>query len=301
MTFHRLIFKLAVFTCLLFVGGTAFATPVRCSPGYVDSTCTTPLVGAPIPAPQCSSGAGWTTTTPAQWIGSGYTTPTCNYTAPPVCSTAAGWTTVVGASWNGSSWSDPSCSYTAAPVCPGGYTEYAAPTWTGSTWTAPGCTPNIALCPGGYSCSGSGIPYAIVVGYCGVVSESVTYHGTSGIGTAHLRCASHPVFVNNGTSLGVATGSLAGSIYWITPGATSPTATFSAPSGTLTNPELTLMGCTGNTSTTEGANNLWWAGSGGTGGHDDTFCYSCPAGYSLNTSTVFANSASNPGLAQCTP
>ncbi|HDR8992911.1 TPA: hypothetical protein QDB15_004305 [Burkholderia vietnamiensis] len=86
----------------------AEAAPVRCSYGYQDSTCTTPLRNGPIPQPQCSSGPGWTT--------------------------------VSASIWQGSHWSAPQCSYQAAPTCPNGYDTVAAPVWSGSSWTAPVCT-----------------------------------------------------------------------------------------------------------------------------------------------------------------
>lgn len=87
---------------------TAFAGPARCSYGNQDSTCTTPISSAPIPQPQCSTGAGWTTTAAAVWIGS--------------------------------RWSAPSCNFQPPPMCPGGYQQTSAPWWNGSSWVGLGCT-----------------------------------------------------------------------------------------------------------------------------------------------------------------
>lgn len=105
-------------------------SPVRCSPGNEDSTCITPIVTAWQTPTNCSTGPGWTTTTPAKWIGSQYTAPTCNYQAPP--------------------------------SCPGGYTEISPPSWNGATWVGLACVPSlppppdpVAICqntvPSGFS------------------------------------------------------------------------------------------------------------------------------------------------------
>ncbi|WP_175961286.1 hypothetical protein [Burkholderia pyrrocinia] len=80
----------------------AFAGPVRCSYGFEDSTCAPNVYAAAQPAPTCSTDAGWTTTAAAQWIGSRWSSPSCNYQAPPACS--AGSTQTQAPSWNGSSW-----------------------------------------------------------------------------------------------------------------------------------------------------------------------------------------------------
>ncbi|QTO47441.1 MULTISPECIES: hypothetical protein [Burkholderia cepacia complex] len=98
----------------------AFAGPVRCSYGFEDSTCAPDLYAAAQPAPACSTSAGWTTTASAQWIGSRWTSPSCNYQAPPTCS--AGSTQTQAPSWNGSSWVGLGC----APNPGGGGTGQAA-------------------------------------------------------------------------------------------------------------------------------------------------------------------------------
>ncbi len=92
------------------------ANPVLCSPGYQDSTCPTPIARGPVPAPQCSSGAGWTTTSNPVWQGAYWSSPGCSYQPPPSC--PSGYSTVTGPSWNGSTWVGLSCQPTAPPPPP---------------------------------------------------------------------------------------------------------------------------------------------------------------------------------------
>lgn len=89
----------------------AFAGPARCSYGNQDSTCTTPISSAPIPQPQCPTGAGWTT--------------------------------AASSVWQGSHWSAPQCNYQAPPSCPGGYTQTSSPWWDGANWVGLACAPSI--------------------------------------------------------------------------------------------------------------------------------------------------------------
>lgn len=95
---------------------TAFAGPARCSYGNQDSTCTTPISSAPIPQPQCSTGAGWTTAAAAVWQGSHWSAPQCNYQAPPSC--PIGYVQVAPPSWTGTSWIPPTCIPSAPPTMP---------------------------------------------------------------------------------------------------------------------------------------------------------------------------------------
>ncbi len=94
----------------------ALAAPGICTPGYQDSTCVTPLSHAPIPAPQCSAGAGWTTTSYPVWQGAYWSSPGCNYQPPPSC--PPGYTAVSGPSWTGSTWAGLSCQPTTPPPPP---------------------------------------------------------------------------------------------------------------------------------------------------------------------------------------
>lgn len=103
----RVVFALAVWLAAV---THANAAPARCSYGYQDSSCTSPIQNAPVPQPQCQSGAGWTT--------------------------------VVASVWQGSRWSTPQCSYQPAPTCPPNYTQTSSPTWTGSSWADLQCTPS---------------------------------------------------------------------------------------------------------------------------------------------------------------
>lgn len=86
----------------------AFASPVVCSYGYQDSSCTPKLWNVAQTPPACPSADGWTTAVAPQWIGSGYSAPQCSYQAPPTC--APGYDELSAPVWNGSSWVGPSCS-----------------------------------------------------------------------------------------------------------------------------------------------------------------------------------------------
>jgi hypothetical protein len=92
----------------------AFASAAGCPSGYQDNTCLSRLVfGAETPQ-QCPTSPGYTTVSPAQWIGSQYSAPQCNYEAPPSC--PPGYVQG-GPNWNGSSWVDLSC-IPQAPAIP---------------------------------------------------------------------------------------------------------------------------------------------------------------------------------------
>ncbi|QIN67856.1 hypothetical protein SBC1_79030 (plasmid) [Caballeronia sp. SBC1] len=148
------ILRFALFIGVLFFTQSSFAQDSDCSPGNQDNTCLHRVTHAMISPPTCSTAAGWTTVTAAKWIGSGYTSPACNYQSPPACSTSAGWFTLTPASWNGSAWSAPQCTYEAPPTCSTdpGWNTVAAAVWTGSGWTVPQCS-YVAppSCPSGYS------------------------------------------------------------------------------------------------------------------------------------------------------
>lgn len=108
MRFLKLWLRVVLLGAILLAGRGALAAPVTCSYGYQDSTCGTNLYNAPQVAPTCLGTAGWTTAAAAQWIGSSYSAPQCNYQA--------------------------------APVCPSGYVQ-TGPFWNGSTWVGLNCTP----------------------------------------------------------------------------------------------------------------------------------------------------------------
>lgn len=138
----RILFMMAV----LCLAPAAFAQ--ICQTGSQDSTCVTMIHSAPQTPPTCSTAAGWTTVAPATWIGSRYTSPACNYAAPPAdCSTnGAGWLTTSPSSWTGSAWTSPVCSYIAPPACPSGDSQAAAPSWNGSAWVGQVCDPPPQAC-----------------------------------------------------------------------------------------------------------------------------------------------------------
>ena len=298
MKFYTGMLKLLLLACLLLIGRSALATPVRCSPGYVDSTCITALVGAPIPPPVCATAPGWTTITAAKWIGSGYTQPQCSYQAPPVCSSAPGYITVAPASWNGSSWSNPSCSYTPPPTCSSGELESVAPTWNGSAWVGLGCTPAL---PSGFTLAPDGRPYAMLIGYCGEVSQTTILH------VVHYTDSCTPsmagaVRVNQAGTIDNGNGTLD---YWRTPSSfttTSPQTYRNAPGpvGTIVQTVNISFGVilynpddTGTDPTSA------YEGPVG-GGSAEDWVYACPVAYpTINFSTVAAYGESNPTLIEC--
>ncbi|SEK10275.1 hypothetical protein SAMN05192539_104731 [Paraburkholderia diazotrophica] len=111
MKFAKALTRFLLPICILLFARSAFAGPARCSYGNQDSTCTTPVVTAWQPQPQCSAAAGWTTIGASRWIGSQWTAPQCNYQPPPSC--PAGYDQVGSPSWNGSSWVGLSCQPSA--------------------------------------------------------------------------------------------------------------------------------------------------------------------------------------------
>lgn len=148
---------LGLAVCLLAIGQSAFSTPVRCSPGYQDATCPPALQSSAQVAPTCSMAPGWTTVVASQWQGYKYSTPQCQYVAPPTCGTGLNQDTAP--TWNGSTWVGLACSTppaqptippltTIATLCGNavsqmmaadGYTKsnsfYGGGTW--GSWTGP--------------------------------------------------------------------------------------------------------------------------------------------------------------------
>ncbi len=102
MSLIKLIARLLLLAGLLLVGRTAIAGPLHCAYGNQDSTCVPTISAGWQTPPTCSTAPGWTTVTPATWIGSQYTTPQCNYQAQPVCPPDD--ITTSPAAWNGSQW-----------------------------------------------------------------------------------------------------------------------------------------------------------------------------------------------------
>jgi len=128
--------KLLIVCIGLCIGSHAWAQAqhTHCAYGFQDSSCgATIATGAQSP-PTCPASPGWTTIAGARWQGSHFSSPQCNYQAPPSC--PAGYSTVSSASWNGSSWVGLAC---AIPPPPGsGSCQYgflSGPTWTGSSWS----------------------------------------------------------------------------------------------------------------------------------------------------------------------
>ncbi|MBB4518268.1 hypothetical protein GGD68_007074 [Paraburkholderia fungorum] len=103
---------IAVVMGMVTASSTANAGPVRCSVNNQDSTCVGHLTTAWQTAPTCPNQPGWTTIASAQWIGSQYSAPQCNYQAAPTC--PSGYDQV-GPSWNGNSWVGLSCTPRSPP------------------------------------------------------------------------------------------------------------------------------------------------------------------------------------------
>ncbi|CAD6556405.1 hypothetical protein LMG28727_06093 [Paraburkholderia kirstenboschensis] len=116
MSFARIFMRIAVLTGMVTASSATMAGPVRCSVSNQDSTCVGHLTTAWQTPPPCPNQPGWTTAAPAQWIGSQYSAPQCNYQAPPGC--PAGTDQLVSPTWNGSSWTGLICQPKAPPPPP---------------------------------------------------------------------------------------------------------------------------------------------------------------------------------------
>ncbi|MGF6658582.1 hypothetical protein QF000_000226 [Paraburkholderia atlantica] len=103
----KLLGRMGLLLCLALASGTSIAGPARCSPGNQDSSCVGMITTAWQAPPTCPTDAGWTTVAAAQWIGSQYSAPQCNYQAPPIC--PAGYDQT-GPDWNGSAWVNLRCN-----------------------------------------------------------------------------------------------------------------------------------------------------------------------------------------------
>lgn len=132
MRFVSIFVRIALIVGVFLTGSDALAGPVRCSVNNQDSTCVGHLATAWQTAPTCPNQPGWTTVASAQWIGSQYSAPQCNYQAPPPC--PPGRVEAIPPSWNGSAWVGQVCQIPAAPqgVCPYGFAS--GPSWNGSAW-----------------------------------------------------------------------------------------------------------------------------------------------------------------------
>lgn len=295
--------RLAVVIWLLCFAQVSFAQDTDCSPGNQDATCIQPIRHGVIPPPVCSTAAGWTTVTQAKWIGSGYTAPACNYQPPSACSTAAGWTTLTPAAWNGTSWSAPNCSYQAPPTCPTGYTESSAPIWNGSGWVGLSCSPPPPqdVCPSGFSCDPNGVPYALMLGYCGEVSQVTILH------IVHYTDSCTPsmagaVRVNQAGTLDNGNGTLD---YWNTPSSFTTTSTqtyrnVAGPAGTVVQTVNLAFGAIQYDPDDCGCDATpQYEGTVG-GGSAEGWVFACPTAFpTINFATVAAYGESNPTLIQC--
>ncbi|SIT34877.1 conserved exported hypothetical protein [Paraburkholderia ribeironis] len=114
MSLTKVFIRVLLVVCTMLGSRAALAGPVRCSVNNQDSTCVGHLTTAWQTAPTCPSTPGYTTITPAKWIGSQYSAPVCNYQAPPVCPPAT--TQTSAPTWTGSSWTPAFCQPTTPPL-----------------------------------------------------------------------------------------------------------------------------------------------------------------------------------------
>jgi len=307
MVIGSTLMRLAVVIWLLCFAQVSFAQDTDCSPGNQDATCIQPIRHGVIPPPVCSTAAGWTTVTPAKWIGSGYTAPACDYQAPSACSTAAGWTTLTPAAWNGTSWSAPNCSYQAPPTCPTGYTESSAPFWNGSGWVGLSCSPPPPqdVCPSGFSCDPNGVPYAMVIGYCGENKQITILHVT----TYTFSCTPSMAGASRVNQSGTIVNSNGTLDYWNTP--TSFNSTFDGVANGVYKNAPGPAGTAVQTVDISFGTIIWSAGDSGStansyvegttgGGSNEGWVFACPSAFpTINFATVAAYGESSPTLIQC--
>ena len=198
MRFVSFLVRVTLIFGVFLTGSDAFAGPVRCSVNNQDSTCVGHLTTAWQTAPTCPAQPGWTTVASAQWIGSQYSAPQCNYQAPPQC--PSGWQETSGASWNGSTWGGLLCQPPPPPspsICQYGFAS--GPVWNGSVWVYSCNAPPLdaeAVCmatlPADWTIAG---PYA---GRVGAAPAGVTQFNYSGSGQKGVvdKCG-NPVLMNH--------------------------------------------------------------------------------------------------------
>ncbi|RKT10648.1 hypothetical protein B0G69_8082 [Paraburkholderia sp. RAU2J] len=156
MSFARIFIWIAVVIGIATASSAAMTGPVRCSVNNQDSTCVGHLTTA------------WQT--------------------PPACPNQPGWTTIASAQWIGSQYSAPQCNYQAAPTCPSGYAQTSAPNWDGATWTAPGCA---APPPPGNTGSGGGYSPSDPTSHCKANAVAAGYTVPSGLAASLTKIGSY--------------------------------------------------------------------------------------------------------------
>jgi len=149
--------------------------PVRCTPGNQDSSCGGVLLTPTQQPILCSSGPGWQTVTPSQWIGSEYSQPICTYTAPPTCPSN---TTQTGApSWTGSIWLGPVCTSNGSAAVPGPSSAITIKIFTQSI-SAANLAATITFASGGALSMASSTGNCVLVG-TGTCSDAAVFTGNS--------------------------------------------------------------------------------------------------------------------------
>jgi len=266
----------------LFSGHSAFAqSAAGCGAGNQDSTCLGRVTATPRTPPTCSTAAGWTTVVPAQWIGSQYSAPQCNYQAPP-SPCPDGDTTTSPASWNGSQWVDPVCAAPAPPSC-----------------------------PSGFQCGMDGNPYAGFIGYCGYSFDGLGRNGRVTWNTPYFQCATTLAGASAQTGRQLTTQGYSPQTWFYLQFANSNTcinctaetyAGTAVPSGTVLQ-EVYLnfnSGWTGAIVYQGTPSNLVNTGYTAPNPQSSTWVFYCPSTYpNLNYATVAAYADSNPSLIEC--
>jgi hypothetical protein len=263
------LFKLFMLSAFLLLGHTAFAQSVAgCGTGNQDSTCLTRLSHAPEVPPTCPTGAGYTASPPPVWEGSHYSS-NCSAYQPP-------------------------------PACTNGDTETVAPTWNGVAWVDLGCAPAL---PPGFTLAPDGNPYAMLIGYCGEVSQTTILHIVHYVEscTTSMAGASR---VNQAGTLDNGNGTLD---YWNTPSSftTTNTATYRnapSPAGTVVQTVNLAFGAIQYDPDDCGCDASPMYEGAVEGGSAEGWVFACPTTYPIiNFSTVAAYGETNPTLIECAP
>jgi len=260
------LFKLLVLTAFLLVGYPAFAQSVAgCGTGNQDSACVTRLLNAAQVPPTCPTGAGYPASPLPVWEGSHYSSDCSAFQPPPTCV---------------------------------GETETVAPTWNGSEWVGLGCVPALPDVPPGFTLAPDGVPYAILVGYCGEEWQRTILRVT----TFEWSCTTS--MAGGSMAQGSEPGASATYQYWNTPASALHAnndvfTNTTAPAGEVVQIVDIQLGLV----LQESGGALFETGiSSPNGSTNEGWVYLCPSTFpNMNYVTVGAHGDSNPSLIECAP
>ena len=220
---------------------------------------------------------------------------------PPACPTGPGYPASPAPVWEGSYYSTNCSAYQAPQPCPSGYNEQTPPSWNGEAWVGQVCVPQTNPCP--FGCAGDGMPYPVMLGYCGETKEQTILH------VIHFTYSCTPSMaglsrVNQGGTIVNGNGTLN---YWNTPSSFTTTSSDTyrnvpGPAGTFVQTVDVVFGMiqydpddTGTDSSPFGEGNA----SGGAGSNEG-WVFACPNAHpTINFATVAAYGQSNPTLIEC--